>query len=85
MNNFNYRRNCCNSINDYNDNRFLGGGFLFPFLAGAAISAPFWYLGANKNQQQVYYQPQPYPIYYPYQTVDPYQQLYPYSAYSTYH
>ena len=48
------------------DERF--GGFLVPFLAGAVVSAPFWYLGANnKYQQQMYYQNQPYPMYYPYQ------------------
>lgn len=48
------------------DERF--GGFLVPFLAGAVVSAPFWYLGANnKVQQQMYYQNQPYPMYYPYQ------------------
>ena len=81
MNSFNYQNSCCGNGN-YNNTRF-GGGFLFPFLAGAAISAPFWYLGANKAQQQVYYQPQPYPVYYPYQvnSTDSYPQYYPYPPY----
>lgn len=63
-----------------NDERF--GTFLVPFLAGAVVSAPFWYLGANnKYNQQVYYQ-QPYPMYYPYQgekTIAP--SYYPYPPY----
>lgn len=51
---------------NFGDERF--GGFLVPFLAGAVVSAPLWYLGANnKYQQQMYYQNQPYPMYYPYQ------------------
>jgi len=82
MNNFGFKqRSCCSNINSYNDTRF--GGFLFPFLAGAAISAPFWYLGANKQQQQIYYPPQPYPMYYPYQTGpnDPFPSYYPYPPY----
>lgn len=54
------------------DERF--GGFLFPFIAGAAISAPFWFIaGNNKQNQPIYYQqpveyyPYPYPVntYYP--------------------
>lgn len=54
-----------------NDERF-GGAFLVPFLTGAVISAPFWYLGAQNKanqmyQQQMYYQyNNPYPQYYPY-------------------
>lgn len=48
-----------------NDERF--GGFLLPFIAGAAVSAPFWLVaGSNKAQQQ--------PIYYPY---PPQYQYYP--------
>ena len=44
------------------------GGFLFPFIAGAAVSAPFWLVaGSNKAQQQQ-------PIYYPY---PPQYQYYP--------
>lgn len=61
---FPYEIRECKNMND--DNRF--GGFLVPFLAGAVVSAPFWYLGANnKYQQQMYYQNQSYPMYYPYQ------------------
>lgn len=56
--------------NKQNDDRF--GGFLVPFIAGAAISAPFWFIaGNNKQNQPVYYQQ---PIeYYPY----PVNQYYP--------
>jgi len=47
-----------------NDDRF---GFLVPFLTGAVVSAPFWFIaGNNKNQyyqQPMYYQPY-YPPYY---------------------
>ena len=55
-------RPCCNN----NDERL--GGFLFPFIAGAAVSAPFWLVaGSNKAQQnQIYY---PYPPQYPYYPV----------------
>ena len=50
----------------HNDERL--GGFLFPFIAGAAVSAPFWLVaGSNKAQQQQ-------PIYYPY---PPQYQYYP--------
>ena len=89
MNNFGLNRECCSNkqIANYNDDRFFGGGFLVPFLAGAVVSAPFWYLGANKSQQQVYYQQpyyqQPYPVYYPYtaQNNDNYPTYYPYPQY----
>lgn len=94
MNNFAYRNNNnnLNNYNTFlqpvqkqmqtgdqfvNDERF-GGAFLVPFLTGAVISAPFWYLGAQNKanqmyQQQMYYQynnpyqnyPQHYPNYYP--------------------
>ena len=48
-----------------NDERF--GGFLVPFIAGAAISAPFWLAaGNNRPQQTTYY---PYPPQYPYYPV----------------
>lgn len=48
------------------DERF--GGFLVPFIAGAAISAPFWLIaGSNKAQQNYYPYPpaqyQYYPVY----------------------
>lgn len=54
-----------------NDERM--GGFLVPFIAGAAVSAPFWLVaGSNKNNQPVYqyppvqyYPPQPYITGYP--------------------
>ena len=63
-----------------NDNERFGGGFLLPFLTGAAISAPFWYLGGvNKGQQQYY--SQPYPVYYPY----PVEYTQPYPPYSSYY
>lgn len=54
-----------NPINQ-NDERL--GGFLLPFIAGAAVSAPFWLVaGSNKSQpQQVYY---PYPQQYSYYPV----------------
>lgn len=68
-----------------NDERF--GGFLVPFLAGAVVSAPFWYLGANNKaqqayQQQMYYQQnQPYPMYYPYSsTGQTFPSYYPYPS-----
>lgn len=46
-----------------NDERF--GGFLLPFVAGAAISAPFWLAAGSNKSQQVYYPypPQQYPYY----------------------
>ena len=48
-----------------NDERL--GGFLLPFIAGAAVSAPFWLVaGSNRPQQQVYY---PYPPQYQYYPV----------------
>ena len=56
----NKQQPCC-----HNDERL--GGFLFPFIAGAAVSAPFWLVaGSNKTQQQ--------PVYYPY---PPQYQYYP--------
>ena len=34
------------------------GGFLVPFIAGAAVSAPFWLVaGSNKNNPPVYQYP----------------------------
>lgn len=62
--------NCCINKpqhNCNNDERL--GGFLFPFIAGAAVSAPFWLVaGSNKAQQQQIYYPYPpqyqyYPVY----------------------
>ncbi len=64
-----------------NDERF---GFLFPFIAGAAISAPLWYAaGNNKAQQCPPYCPQP--IEYQYQIQQPVQYYpYPYPVYPNY-
>lgn len=65
--NTNYNPSPCGCINNQvlnkNDERF--GGFLIPFVAGAAISAPFWLAaGSNKAQNNYYpYPPQPYPYY----------------------
>lgn len=72
-NNFHFNQNC--------GERF-GGGFLLPFLTGAAISAPFWYLGGVNKGQQMYY-PQPYPVFYPYYPND-YQGYYPYYQNNSY-
>ena len=49
-----------------NDERL--GAFLVPFIAGAAVSAPFWLIaGSNKNQPQYYpYPPNQYPYYPPF-------------------
>lgn len=52
------------------DERF--GGFLVPFIAGAAISAPFWFIAGNNKQNQAIYYP-PTVEYYPY----PVNQYYP--------
>ena len=45
----------CNQYpyNKYKENDERFGGFLVPFLAGAVVSAPFWYLGANNKYQQI--------------------------------
>ena len=79
MKNFAYRNNdyliqnipckgfnpCCqNGRIENEDNRF--GGFLLPFITGAVVSAPFWFVAGN-NKAQYQYQSQPYPMYYPYQ------------------
>ena len=53
----NYPRDC-NSC----DERI--GGFWLPFLTGAIISAPAWYILGNKQNQEYY--PQYYQPYYPY-------------------
>ncbi len=42
------------------------GGFLFPFIAGAAVSAPFWLVAGSNKAQNNYY---PYPPQYPYYPV----------------
>lgn len=62
--NDNYINNRCSCIPNRQDERF--GGFLIPFVAGAAISAPFWLAaGSNKAQNNYYPYPpqQPYPYY----------------------
>lgn len=44
------------------DERF--GGFLLPFIAGAAVSAPLWLVAGSNKAQNNYY---PYPVnQYPY-------------------
>ena len=63
-----YRSNLCQNQFQNNDTRF--GGFLLPFLTGAVVSAPFWFLGAQ-NRYQTYppyypYPPQNIPTYYSY-------------------
>lgn len=66
-----------NQKENLNEERF--GGFLLPFITGAVVSAPFWFVAGNNKQQ---YQNQQYPIYYPYQQYP--QQLpnyYPYPPY----
>ena len=72
MKNFAYRNNDyiipnnpCKSWSQYNcnkkpevinDDRF--GGFLLPFITGAVVSAPFWFVaGNNKQQYQNHYLP----------------------------
>lgn len=74
-------QNCYRQIcNDY-DERF--GGFLVPFLTGAVVSAPFWFLGGQEKNKPVYY-----PQYYPYMPNNPYApnapypQYYPYTQYN---
>ena len=57
-----------------NDERF-GGAFLVPFLTGAVISAPFWYLGAQNKANQMYNQQMYYQYNNPYN--NPYNQYYP--------
>lgn len=42
------------------------GGFLLPFITGAVISAPFWYIAGNNKYQNQYYPPYPYYQYPPY-------------------
>lgn len=59
-----------------NDERF-GGAFLVPFLTGAVISAPFWYLGAQNKANQMYQQQMSYQYNNPYQTY--YPNYYPYN------
>lgn len=59
----------CQKNNSLDNDRV--GGFLVPFIAGAAISAPFWFIAGNNKQQQqqpvMYTQPvEYYPYYQPY-------------------
>lgn len=66
-----------------NDDRF--GGFILPFITGAVVSAPFWFIAGNNKQQQYaqqYYQNQPYPMYYPYPVGNSgYPSYFPYPPY----
>ena len=61
--NNNYDFPNCSCPNNHNDERF--GGFLLPFVAGAAISAPFWLAAGNNRPQNNFYPylPQQYPYY----------------------
>lgn len=59
--------------NYYNDNRFIGGGFLFPFLVGSVAGGAAIGLTrprpvyVNQPYYQPYYQPYGYNYYYGYQ------------------
>ena len=55
---------------------------MLPFLTGAVVSAPFWYLG-GVNKGENYYKYNPYPVYYPmYQGNYPnYPSYFPYPPY----
>ncbi len=61
----------------YNNDERLGG-FLLPFIAGAAVSAPFWLVAGNNNRPQNNFYPYP-PNQYPYYPV--YMNNYPIPAY----
>lgn len=59
---------CCKCNQHINNQDQRLGGFLFPFIAGAAVSAPFWFVaGSNKSQNNFY----PYPAQYQYYPVYP--------------
>lgn len=88
MNNFAYYPKINKSKLIYSNDERFGGAFLLPFLTGAVVSAPFWYIGGSNKAQQLYqnqpypYQNQPYPMYYPYQTTgQKYPYYYPYPQY----
>ena len=52
-----------------NNNRFVGGGFLGPFLLGGltgGLVAPIFYGGYNRPYNNYYYYPYPYQGYYGY-------------------
>lgn len=61
---YQYPKNNYNNQKYYNDERLVGGGFVFPFLlggvTGAALAPNFW------NRPNYGYQPYPYYPYYPY-------------------
>ncbi len=92
MKNFAYRNNefiqpispCkswrpCSNNNSFNKNDDRFGGFLLPFITGAVVSAPFWFVAGNNKAQ---YQNQQYPVYYPYQTYPQSSPMYyPYPPY----
>ena len=56
--------------NNSNNDRFIGGGFLGPFLLGGitgGLAAPLFYGGYNRPYyNNNYYYPYPYPVYGPY-------------------
>ena len=64
----NYRRPY--KPNQNNNDRFIGGGFLGPFLLGGVtggLVAPLFYGGYNNRPYyNNYYYPYPYPVYGPY-------------------
>lgn len=76
MNAYNLQRTLCEQYPRHcQDDDERVGAFWLPFLTGAVISAPLWYIiGNNKNQNQVQqYYPGYYPTYYPYPPQYPYR------------
>ena len=69
--NFNNQFRPQQNYNNNND-RFIGGGFLGPFLLGGitgGLAAPLFYGGYNRpyyNNNYYYPYPYPYPVYGPY-------------------
>lgn len=68
--NYNYQYG--RPINNNNDQRLIGGGFLGPFVLGGitgGLVAPYFYGGYNRPPYY-YYPPRPYP--YPYRPYRPF-------------
>ena len=73
--NYNFYRtdSCVNNspcLNQFQNNDTRFGGFLLPFLTGAVVTAPLWFL-SGQNRYQTYppyypYPPQNVPTYYSY-------------------
>lgn len=59
---YNNYNNGMYSYNTRADNRFWGGGFVFPFVLGGLVGN-LW-----NNNKNVYYYPYQVPYYYPYPT-----------------